>query len=455
MGPGLATRQASLALALYGAALAGCFSDRGVAIEVAVGDTGATTVELFLGAAACDADANAGGIACTTIAPPPDGSVALAGDIWFRDAAAPYTAKASGGTATFHIRADMPTTVPIAIAVGYTHDAQSPDGLRPVGSATMRDLAVPVHTARILTTSLVAAGPVQLAPDDTKDLTEDRVLVWRKRSPTSACLVVEHWDHGAVDRDLIVPEDDPDCDDVPAPECNAAAYHGASAVGGARARGDCTTTSGGSACMLGAFGCQDDVPGNDHTCAALPARSCVPDALCAACPALDEMCLRAQVAPTTNPVARLECRVPAHVDAGKLSPCSGNDEATIDLGVFFPGGQCPAPRLAALAVGDFDTSAVFDGADLALSSPKGGAGCQFALGWTGGARPLADGLDDVGLIRFAFDDPEAPAASNVVLPVALRFVVGPPDACAATAFACNYTMSAAAVDAMWSCVPPP
>ena len=98
MAPGERKRAAAGAaerlarLALLAAALGGCFSDRGVAIEVAVGATGATTVELFLGAAACDADANAGGIACTTVAPPPDGSVALAGDIWFRDAAAPYVA---------------------------------------------------------------------------------------------------------------------------------------------------------------------------------------------------------------------------------------------------------------------------------------------------------------------------------------------------------------------------
>jgi hypothetical protein len=439
-------------VALLAAALGGCFSDRGVAIEVAVGATGATTVELFLGAAACDADANTGGIACTTVAPPPDGSVALAGDIWFRDDAVPYVAQVSGGTATFQIRAATPTTVPIAIAVGYVGDAPGPQAARPVGTATLRDLAVPVHNARILTTSLVAAGPVLLAPGDTRNLTEDRVLVWRKQSPPSSCLVVEHWDHGAVDRDLVVPEDDPDCDDVPAPECNAAAYHGASKVGGARARPDCTTTSGGSACVLGAFGCQDDVPGNDRTCVALPARTCVPDALCTACPALDEACLRAQIAPATNPVARIECKVPARVGTGKLVPCSGKAETTIDLDAFFPDGTCPAPELAALPAGGGGTSsAAFDGAELALSSPRGGAACQFTLSWTGGARPSIDPLDDFGLLRFAFDDP---GSSSVLLPIALRFVAGPTDACTTTAFTCDYTAVAASIDSMWTCVPP-
>src|SRR5262245_60920317 len=77
-------------IAVAAAAQAGCFSDRGVAIEVDVGDTGATKVELFLGMTACDRTGNGAGIACTTIAPPPDGSVALAGAIWFRDPGEPY-----------------------------------------------------------------------------------------------------------------------------------------------------------------------------------------------------------------------------------------------------------------------------------------------------------------------------------------------------------------------------
>src|SRR5437868_9344279 len=88
--PALGAGRAIGALAALGAlgALGGCFSDRGVAIEVDVGATGATSVELFLGKAACDSSDKAAGIACTTIAPP-DGTTPLDGSIWFRDAAAP------------------------------------------------------------------------------------------------------------------------------------------------------------------------------------------------------------------------------------------------------------------------------------------------------------------------------------------------------------------------------
>ena len=63
---------------------AGCFSDQGVAIEVDVGATGASTVELFLGKTACG-DHNLAGIDCKTIAPPAMTSTALRGQIWFRD----------------------------------------------------------------------------------------------------------------------------------------------------------------------------------------------------------------------------------------------------------------------------------------------------------------------------------------------------------------------------------
>src|ERR1051325_50329 len=124
-------------------AATGCFSDRGVAIEVDVGATGATSVELFLGKAACAGDDKQAGIACTTIAPP-DGTTPLDGSIWFRDAAAPYAAAVSGGKAVFQLRADAATTLPIVIAVGFAADATAA-AKHPVATATLTDLAIPVN----------------------------------------------------------------------------------------------------------------------------------------------------------------------------------------------------------------------------------------------------------------------------------------------------------------------
>src|SRR5262249_53708905 len=159
----------------------------------------------------------------------------------------------------FQLRADAPTTLPIVIAVGFVADLQGIDK-RPVATATLHDLAIPVSGARVITTKLTAAGAVQLPEGDTRNLTEDRVKVCRKQSPPSSCVVVEHWKAGAHQRDFIVPEDDPDCDDVPAPECNAAAWHGMNSVGGGGFRPECFRRDQ-PACMLGALGCSDDVPG--------------------------------------------------------------------------------------------------------------------------------------------------------------------------------------------------
>src|ERR1043165_6004870 len=83
------------------AALAGCFDDKGLGIEVDVGDTHASKIELYLGKVACNAADNDAGIDCSSIAPPdgtvapPTGTVALGGDIWFRDS--PLPRRGGGG----------------------------------------------------------------------------------------------------------------------------------------------------------------------------------------------------------------------------------------------------------------------------------------------------------------------------------------------------------------------
>src|SRR3954470_18050131 len=110
---------ASLAIAAVGT---GCFSDRGLAIEVDVAGTGATSVELFLGKTACDASDNPAEIDCKAIAPPPAGSLPLRGSIWFRDDLAVDAVRVTGGKAAFQLRSDTATTLPVVIAVGLSQD---------------------------------------------------------------------------------------------------------------------------------------------------------------------------------------------------------------------------------------------------------------------------------------------------------------------------------------------
>src|SRR5262249_46539215 len=101
-------------------ALAGCFSDKGLAIEVAPGDSGATSVERYSGKDKCDRNNEPASpkISCQSIAPP-DGTIALPGSIWFRDDLLPYSADVKAGKATLHLKSDVSQSIGLMIAVGF------------------------------------------------------------------------------------------------------------------------------------------------------------------------------------------------------------------------------------------------------------------------------------------------------------------------------------------------
>lgn len=420
------------------AALAGCFSDRGVAIEVDVSatctthETCATSVELYLGAQACDPKTNTAGITCASIAPPPDGKFALPGNVWFRDALAPEIAEVKRGKATFQLRADTPTTLPIVIAVGKVGSGASQMG---VGTATLHDLTIPANGARVLTTALTMVGSPKMPGD--------RVLFWSKSTPPSSCVMVEHGGTSPMTRDFVVPAEDPDCDDIPMPECNPAAFDGTNMVGGARDRPDCFSSSGGPACTLGSFGCMDGVPGTNSTCSppeSQAPRTCLPQGFCGGgCNMFDDACMRNQLA-TATPPARIECKVPTVMSLGNLGLCINGNQATIDLGAEFSAGSCPDPQIGALPGTGFDDHHTFGGATIKLSSAT--RPCQFTITWTDGTRPTL-ALNDAGMLRF---EPEV--GSTLLLPIVFQFLP-PADPCLTTDFQCHYVGDPQ--DSMWSC----
>lgn len=405
----------------------GCFSDRGVAIEVDVGTTGATSVELYLGTAACD-KTNAAGITCTTIAPPPDGRNALRGDIWFRDALTPYTAAVHGHTATFELRADTATTLPIVLAVGTV--AADSQGVRGVGTATLLDLTIPVHSARIITTALVAAGPVVPGQGPAASATEDRVLVWSKQTPPSSCVAVEHWVQGKASRVFVVPASDPDCDDV-VPECNPAAYHGTSAVGGADGPPDCLATDPSGLCVLGSLGCVD---GGPRTTACLPQhrQACVPSQLCGC--DLEGSCTQGKI-DGVPAIPRIVCSVPVAADLGVCPDLSGS----VDLGSHYKAGSCGQPLLGSLQAAGFANNLSFNGAELEIASV--GAPCTFAIKSKGGTRPVLP-ADDHGIVRLET------ASGALLVPLVLQFHA---DVCLTAQLTC--AVMGDDLDSVWSCAP--
>jgi hypothetical protein len=417
------------ALALCAAVGAGCFSDRGIAIEVDVGDTGATSVELYLGSTHCGSDAM---LDCRAIAPP-DGTIALRGTVWFRDGLVPYTAAVKDGRATFRVQVDEPTTLPIAVAVGLLSGAADAPA---VGSATLRDVLIPVDTALRVTTTLAAAAPVQPGQLDTRMLTEQRVLVWSKRTPASSCVVVEHWQDGDVTRDFVVPAEDPDCDDVPT-ECNPTAYHGTSAAGTAL-RPDCFASDVAGACVLASRGCSDDDGVVDATCAPQREPVCVPAGFCTTCPDLDGTCTRDLVDDPLAMIPHVECTVPARRAGVALEPCAGGTPTPIALGAHTGGATCEQPVLSALQLGGFGTTRDFGGALIELSSPT--PPCSFQLKWKGGLRTAPEPADH-GVIKLPFAD------RALLLPIVLRFTVGT----CTPADQLRCVVAGDAADSVWSC----
>lgn len=203
-----AIRIGSMTLLSLAAASAGCFSDRGIAIEVDVDNIGVKevqTVAFYVGETPCD-QANPDG-ACTTIAPPPGSPPP---HVWFRDSLVPYTARVNDGTATFQLQADTPSVLPIIIVVGFVpvdRDTQDPRAV-----ATLRKIEIPVDSARVVKTTLTRASRI----GDLQDPSDVRVQVFPRSDPRSPCVLVERLD--PLETDIVVPKDDRDCDGMPGPE---------------------------------------------------------------------------------------------------------------------------------------------------------------------------------------------------------------------------------------------
>jgi hypothetical protein len=414
--------QVAAAIAAIALGAPGCFSDRGVAIQVDVTGTTASLVELYLGQTDCVASDKPASIDCSGIGPPSSGL--LEGTVRFRDAAARYTATVANQRATFRLEAEVPTSLPIVIAVGFDRDQN------PVGTATLTALDIPVHSARVVTTALVPAGKIaSTAGIDTRKLNEDRVAVWAQSHAESACVAVEHWRNAAKPtRDFIVPIGDPDCDEVAAPECAPAVYHGARLTGGSDGEYSCTVATP-TACALSGPGCSDD--GGSQACLPPSANpACVPMALCE-CDHLDRACIESHFGST---MPYLHCEVPMTLQ-GEACP-SPRDATQIDLGNKFPSSSCGRePLITGLLSGAFGNSFAFGGAVLEVGSAN--APCNFELKWTEGTR-LAGELKDHGAIKLTT------RIGAVVLPLELSFSVG-----------CGAGLTCTPMDApdqtMWSC----
>jgi len=362
----------------------GCFSDRGVAIEVDVGDTGATSVELFIGRQPCNSNTG------QCVIEPPGATCALSDPTWFRDDVHRVMTMVQGHTATFRLTSDTTRELPIVIAVGSTTSGEL------VGTATLTPLPVPANTAQIVTTTLTPAKPVMPTPPDPKN-TEDRVQVWsNKQTPAGVCVQVEHWrPNAAVQRDAVVPANDPECNEGVSP-------------GSLPTVPDCITPSSGfDACTLGVRLC-DDASGAG--CAALPKRLCVPDQLCKC--TSDTCILGALSATSIPPVPTIDCTIP--VDT--IGTVCGPQSAEVDLGSRFH-TSCEQPLLAmsTIPIGGFAPSAMINGVTITLGPNS--ERCKFTVTASGGVSGPLDG-NNLGVVKLTTE------SSALLLPLHLRYATG-------------------------------
>jgi hypothetical protein len=362
----------------------GCFSDRGVAIEIDISDTpDVASVELYIGKAACDSSEPG----CSTITPP--GAVcALRDHSWFLDAAQPSTAPVQGHKATLRLESDTTRTLPIVIAVGLDANGGA------IATATLRDLEVPSDTGRIATTTLVPAKPVSFDKTDPRTLNEDRVTTWtNKQMPPGACVLVEHWRPGSEPvRDSVGPADDPECDDGMKP-VNVAPSSVCAAV-----------PEGAKACMLGIRAC--NVDGSiGGTCAPLNRQVCVPDQICTV-GCTDLACIGTKL--TTLLVPRIICTIQVGPDG---VPCGG-PAAQVNLDAELSHGCGHQPQIGTAPLGGFeDRGPLNNGITIQLGTTS--SACRFPVSASG---MLTADTDGHGLVRLD------PKPADLLLPIQFKFL---------------------------------
>lgn len=394
-------RRALLAIA---GALAGCYSDRGLALEVDVRVEGRTdvptSVELFIGNHRC-ADDNAGGIKCDDGIAPPDITKQLpaSGGVWFRDDTVPFVAEVHGHTAVFRLQAgDADADVPIdlAIVVGKL-------GNEMVGTSTLTALTVPEDDALVVHTRLNPSNPIPREDGSTAGI-EERVAVW---GDPQTCVAIEHWSSGNVVRHFIVPEDDPDCDGLAlANECNPAAFLGSLPPGSA-ARPNCVTDSAEPDVALGSRGCSDTGAPTQAACQAITPRVCMADSF-AGC-SFASSCAAA----VTTDTPRLHCTLPAR--DGIFNFCPRHDASAVDLAPLL-GARCNNgdAHIGSIQLTGFGTDHVFGGSKIEVALKND---CKLEVGWTDGSHTGGAGTD-LGLIQIPN------GTGGLLLPVELQFMPG-------------------------------
>lgn len=242
-----------------------------------IDDPGIERVELFVGEH-CPGD-------CPSRIAPPDLPMMLVTNTYVVTDSVPWSVTKrdfDSGVAGFRLESSDDTTVAILVAVGY--DAQ--EQIR--WSSTFHDVFVPSDDAVYWRVKLAPTTPISPPPVSPQPAGTERIKHWQqpsKRLP--ACLLLEHWNgDNQPTRDLVVPDEDHDCDELP--EDDECAPWTPNAVGVPPTLEDASCVlmerigndPASNVCMIGGPECTEDREAPRASCVRLVDPYCVPTSLC-------------------------------------------------------------------------------------------------------------------------------------------------------------------------------
>jgi hypothetical protein len=404
-------------------ALAGC--DDGIYIEVqSPHGVKLDRVELVMGNRVC----SLGDKQCFGVQPPTFSQhLGRDGDVFFRaNPEDDYSASVGAdGSAYFHLPLGSGTIQILALGTSLA-DANA--GV--AAAAVMVEVDLSRGPIRYVTPLLPADV---LAPNVPRNPGRAGVKVWRRPSDQIACVGVDDYgsQRGAV---FVVPESDPDCDEVPTTkECDPLAYltttFKPSPFDARCAANFSVTTAGESACMLGGPAC-NEVDGTSQACAST--NYCVPSAVCGCTAGMfNEACVTESLKTATAP--HLFCQYGAELDAAAqhYKPCTNTTlpVTSIDLDAVL-GAPCTGlAKLGSVRIDGFNATIELDtgsGHNISLVTEPSAAGalkCPFDLRWSGEVDPAAVDSPQLNnaVVDLSFAGGGTTPPHEVLLPLEIQF----------------------------------
>ena len=359
--------------------LAAACNPPGLTLEVVIKDPSITSVELFVGVK-CMAD-------CPHEVVAPNLLSKRVSAVFLIEDPRPWPAEIEAQrdrrVAGFRIEVDSDQKVPIVVAVGF--DAMGDV----VATKTFHEVPVSARKTSYWQVELVTTEPIRdNLTIDPPEANEERVAAWHvpsKKLPS--CLLLEHWnDVLQPERELVVPKDDPDCDDLPTDPIECAPWtHLATAAPTGIDNASCLVIDQ-MTCKLGGRTCSEVAGVPSNACAPLDEDYCTPLSLCGCTLPWDRTCVNERIMNgiTSQSIPHLYCGIPVD-GAGNL--CGGTPTriaAVSALPIFTTWSSgCTAIRLHGLDVplGPFQPSVAIGGGTLAIenfASP-----CQADFVWSG------------------------------------------------------------------------